>query len=115
MSIVFFSYSGARVWPKFLATMSSGTAMVDSALDPPSESRRVDFSFPHLNFPVRTKEFPVRFHREFSTNHPEPRLFFRGEMVGDPSDLQNSRFFSVIDGNLIAETGSIWTASSASD
>jgi hypothetical protein len=32
-------------------------------------------------------------------------------MVGDPSDLQNSRFFSVIDGNSIAETGSIWTAS----
>jgi len=34
-------------------------------------------------------------------------------MVGDPSDLQNSRFFSLIDRNLAAETRSIRTAPTA--
>jgi hypothetical protein len=32
-------------------------------------------------------------------------------MVDDPLNLQNSRFFSLIDGNLIVETGSLLAAS----
>ena len=38
---------------------------------------RRDFPFASLNFPVRTKKFPVRFHREFCTNYLQHRLFFR--------------------------------------
>src|SRR5207245_10884417 len=36
-------------------------------------------------------------------------------MVDDPLNLQNSRFFSLIDGNLATETSSIRTASTATN
>jgi hypothetical protein len=65
----------------------------------------------HLDFPVRTKKFPFRFHREFRTYPRENRLFFNRQLVDHPLNLRNSRFFSLIDGNLTAETGSIPTAS----
>src|SRR5450631_653403 len=72
------------------------------------------FPFDCLIVPVRDKEVPVQFHREFRQNPLRHRLFRRLQTIYKPSESQNSRLFSLIDANLGAETGSIWTASSAS-
>jgi hypothetical protein len=37
--------------------------------------------------------------------------YLAAKLVDHPSNLRNSRFFSLIDGNLTAETGSIRAAS----
>jgi hypothetical protein len=61
---------------------------------PPSEAsvRRFPVSSPKFS-PGLTKEFPIRFRREFRANHLEDGLFSAGKWSMIPLDLQNSRYF----------------------
>jgi hypothetical protein len=47
----------------------------------------------------------------YAENLLKCRAFARGQVVAIPSNLQNSRFFSLIDGNCPVETGSMGAAS----
>src|SRR5262249_27171610 len=61
----------------------------------------------HLEFPVRTKKFPFSISQGISHLTSGESAVFHRQLVDHPLNLRNSRFFSLINGNLIAETGSI--------
>jgi hypothetical protein len=72
-----------------------------------------------MTFPVCSPKFsrfaPKNSRFDFTgnsaLNRRERGLFFAAKLIDHALNLRNSRFFSLIDGNLTAETGSIRTAS----
>src|SRR5262249_240204 len=70
-----------------------------------------DFPFASLRFPGSHQKIPVSISQGIShLTSGESAVFYR-QLVDHPLNLRNSRFFSLINGNLTAETGSIPTAS----
>jgi hypothetical protein len=64
-----------------------------------------------LKIPVLCKKFPVPLRREFRGKAPKSLGFAGGLMREVAPKLKNSLFFSLLAGNLDAETGSTTTAS----
>jgi hypothetical protein len=62
-------------------------------------------------FPVSSQKFPVPLSREFGSKSPKIIGRMRSSETQAGSNLKNSLFFSLLAGNLDAETGSTVTAS----